>query len=428
MINFLKWLSLTLSVIALWLVINIVSTKQGWFTQAIAPKGNNTLFMSSAMESIKEKSNGNAMFMLVENGKVFDKFSISKDITVNSDTVFGVASLGKWIAAVGIMTLVEAGKLDLDVPVSTYLTRWQLPTSQFDNDGVTIRRLLSHTAGITDGLGHNGFDTKEKIQPLTEHLSQALDIDEGTSGKVLVGIDPGSKWAYSGGSYNLLQLVIEEVSGLSFESYMAAKVFNPLGMNNTGYNHESVNTLAQYFDLDGNVRNYPYYTSLAATGLYTNAKDLLKFVKLHTQTEDQTFSQILSNKTLRMMREPEAKVMGLNLWGAGPIIYTDNNNDDFIVGHGGSSPGLNSTVRVNPETGNAIIMLTTGNRALASDTATQWTLWETGNPDIIMLKNMIPTMIKRFLIGSIAIFIFSIVIVWRRKKPTKTNSTEIITH
>jgi CubicO group peptidase (beta-lactamase class C family) len=416
MINFLKWFLLTLSVIAIWLVINIVSTKQGWFTQSIAPKGNSSLFMSNAVKSIKEKSNGNAMFMLVENGEVFEKFSVSKGIRVNSDTVFGVASLGKWVAAVGVMKLVEADKLDLDIPVSTYLTRWQLPTSQFNNDGVTIRRLLSHTAGITDGLGHNGFETKEQVQPLAEHLTQALDIDEGTNGKVLVGMIPGSKWAYSGGSYNLLQLIIEEVSGLPFDAYMEAEVFTPLGMNNTGYNHDSVSSLAQYFDLDGNVRHYPYYTSLAATGLYTNADDLLKFVKLHTKTEVQTVSQILSQKTLRMMREPEARMMGLNLWGMGTIIYTSNNNDDFIIGHGGQSPALNATVRLNPETGNAIIMLTTGNKSLASDTATQWTLWETGNPDIIMLKNMIPAMIKRCLIGSIIIFIFSLVIVWRRNR------------
>jgi len=416
MINFLKWLLATLAVIAIWLIINIISTKQGWFTQAIAPKGNSTSFMSSAEESIKEKSNGNAILMLVKNGKIFDTFSSSKDIAVNRYTVFGVASLGKWVAALGVMKLVEAGKLNLDVPVSTYLTRWELPASKFDNDGVTIRRLLSHTAGITDGLGHNGFDSKEQVQPLTEHLTQALDIDEGTSGKVEVGMEPGSQWKYSGGSYNLLQLIIEEVSGTSFESYMEVEVFAPLGMNNTGYNHDEVSSLAQYFEINGNVRDYPYYTSLAATGLYSNADDLLKLVTLHTQVDENKSSQILSQKTLRTMREPEAKMMGLDLWGLGPIIYTDNNKGDYIIGHGGSSPGLNATVRLNPDTGNAIIMLTTGNRALASDTATQWTLWETGNPDIIMLKNMIPVMINRVLMGCLVIFILSLVIVWRIKK------------
>lgn len=55
------------------------------------------------------------------------------------------------------MTLVEAGKLDLDAPASRYLTRWKLPPSRFDDDGVTVRRILSHTAGLTDGLGYAGF-------------------------------------------------------------------------------------------------------------------------------------------------------------------------------------------------------------------------------------------------------------------------------
>ncbi len=416
MINFMKWLLLTLSIIAVWLAINIMSTKQGWFTQAIAPKGDTTVFMLSAIESIKEKSNGNAALMLIEDGVVFDVFSTSRGAPVNSDTVFGVSSLGKWVAAVGVMKLVESGKLDLDVPVSKYLTRWQLPISKFDNNGVTIRRLLSHTAGITDGLGHNGFDTKEQVQPLTEHLTQALDIDKGTSGKVLVGIEPGTEWAYSGGSYNLLQLIIEEVSGMTFEAYMTTEVFTPLGMDSTGYQHNEVNYLAQYFDVDGNVRSYPYYTSLAATGLYTSANDLLQFVKLHSEVKDKNSTQILSRKTLRMMREPEAKMMGLDLWGLGPIIFASNNNDDFIFGHGGGSPGLNATVRINPGTSNAIIMLTTGNRALATDTATQWTLWETGNPDIIMLKNMIPVMIKRALIGCVVILIISLIVAWRRRK------------
>ena len=124
-----KWLLLTLGVIAIWLVVNVVSTKQGWFTQAIAPKGNSSQFMSNAVKSIKEKSNGSAMLMLVENSKVYEVFSTSKGTSVNNETVFGVSSLGKWVAAVGVMKLVEAGKLDLDEPVSTYLTRWPPPLS-----------------------------------------------------------------------------------------------------------------------------------------------------------------------------------------------------------------------------------------------------------------------------------------------------------
>jgi CubicO group peptidase (beta-lactamase class C family) len=67
------------------------------------------------------------------------------------------------------MTLVEAGKLELDAPVSTYLRRWKLPESDFDNDGVTVRRLLSHTAGLTDGLGYGGFNRASPCNGLRIH-------------------------------------------------------------------------------------------------------------------------------------------------------------------------------------------------------------------------------------------------------------------
>jgi CubicO group peptidase (beta-lactamase class C family) len=58
------------------------------------------------------------------------------------------------------MKLVELGKINLDSPVSKYLNRWQLPLSEFDNEQVTVRRLLSHSAGLTDGLGYNGVKKK----------------------------------------------------------------------------------------------------------------------------------------------------------------------------------------------------------------------------------------------------------------------------
>jgi CubicO group peptidase (beta-lactamase class C family) len=313
---------------------------------------------------------------------------------------------------------VESGKLDLDKPVSSYLTRWALPQSDFNNDDVTIRRLLSHTAGITDGLGHNGFDTRTEIQPLTEHLTQAKDADEGVDGRVHVGIKPGSQFKYSGGSYNLLQLIVEEVTGMSFEFYMSEAVFNPLGMASTTYSQEDVKQLAEYFEDENNTRSYPFYTSLAATGLYSSANDLAKLVsmQLPEDLKNSESKNLLSKESLKEMRMPHASTMGLDIWGLGTMLFASNNEYDYIIGHGGQSPSLNSTVRLNPANGNAIILLETGNRALAADSATKWTLWETGNPDMYMLKNMIPAMLKRVLIGCVLIFVASLIIVWRKKK------------
>jgi len=385
---------------------------QGWFVSSDIPHQDNNAFMQSIKHSLDESSKGNAVMHLITDGKKFDSYSLSKGKPVDSDTVFGVASVGKWVAATAVMTLVEKGKLDLDKPVSAYLTRWKLPKSAFNNDDVTVRRLLSHTAGITDGLGHNGFKTRQQIQPLSEHLTQAKDADEGVEGMVIVGIAPGSAFEYSGGSYNLLQLLVEEVSGKTFEDYMHGAIFTPLKMKNTSYRHDEISNLAQYFDDNGEVRNYPFYTSLAATGLYTTANDLQKFLSIYFPGAKNT---ILSKASLLLMRKPQASTMGIDVWGLGTMLFADNNEGDFIIGHGGQSPSLNATVRVNPANGNAIILLETGNQSLAADTATKWTLWETGNPDIYMLKNLIPVMLKNVSIGCLVIFLFSLVIAWQKR-------------
>ncbi len=421
MVNFFKWLGLTISLMVFWFVVNVVSTTGGWFTSPVVAAEDSDAFISYMKESIKNESKGNAVMLLIEEGKVISEFGISKGVPVHGDTVFGVASLSKWVTAVGVMKLVENGRIDLDKPVSSYLTKWTLPQSDFDNDEVTIRRLLSHTAGITDGLGHNGFETRAEIQPLIEHLSLAKDADEGVNGRVHVGIKPGSQFVYSGGSYNLLQLIVEEVTNMSFESYMSKSIFIPLGMDNTTYRQEDVKQLAQYFVDKDNTRSYPFYTSLAATGLYSSANDLAKFVSMQVPENlksSQDYS-LLSKRSLKEMRMPQASKMGLHIWGLGTMLFTSNNDYDYIIGHGGLSPSLNSTVRLNPKNGNAFILLETGNRFLAADSATKWTLWETGNPDIYMLKNMIPPMLLRVLIGCVVILIASLILVWRKRRVHK---------
>jgi hypothetical protein len=121
------------------------------------------------------------------------------------------------------MALVQEGRLDLDAPVSTYLTRWALPESRFDNNKVTVRRLLSHTAGLTDGLGYAGFAPNATVPSLEESLKRP-DADPGVSGAIEVGYEPGAEWRYSGGGYAILQLLVEEVSGESFEGFMQRDV------------------------------------------------------------------------------------------------------------------------------------------------------------------------------------------------------------
>ena len=113
--------------------------------------------------------------MLIEDGQVrFESYS-ADPLAVNADTLFSLASMSKWFAAYGAMLLVEQGKVALDTPVTEILTRWQLPPSEFDNSGVTLRALLSHTAGLDDGLGFGDY-TADETSWLLQNYNQKISL------------------------------------------------------------------------------------------------------------------------------------------------------------------------------------------------------------------------------------------------------------
>lgn len=173
----------------LWAALVAGATLRGWGRQALAPPGASGAFLAAAAQRLDAEHAGNAVLLLLERGRVVGEHAVSVGEPVDHDSVFQVASLSKWISAWGVMTLVEDGRLALDVPVGRYLTRWQLPPSDFDNEGVTVRRLLSHTAGLTDGLGYGGFAPGEPVQTLEGSLTRASDASFGGEGAARLGFD-----------------------------------------------------------------------------------------------------------------------------------------------------------------------------------------------------------------------------------------------
>ena len=283
-----------------------------------------------------------------------------------------------------IMVLVEEGAIDLDTPISAYLTRWQLPESAFDHSGVTVRRILSHTAGLTDGLGYDGFASPEEVQSLEASLTRALDASPGNSGVVELGAEPGSEWNYSGGGYTILQLLIEEVSGQSFEEFMSQRVFVPLGMERSTFNHEEAIRLglAQNFNLNGDTEPFRWYTALAATSLFTSADDLALFIKAQATPGGQS---VLSDQSIELIRRPHASQMGADIWGLGAMLYAPNNEGGYIIGHDGNNgPAINTVARIDPASGDGIVILSTGSEMLATELAGEWVFWKTGNIDSLM--------------------------------------------
>lgn len=390
----------------------MVATLNGWGRQPLAGHEPGA-FMRAAKSRILAEHRGNVAFVLIEDGRVFDQHFASKGRPVDPDTPFQVASLSKWITAWGVMTLVQSGRLDLDAPVESYLERWRLPPSDFDNEAVTIRRLLSHTAGLTDGLGYLGFPPGRPIQTLEASLTRASDAAPGAPGAVRVGAEPGSGWRYSGGGYTLLQLVVEEVTGEPFADYMRRAVLSPLGMRRSTYESRQAENVATFYDVDGSTAPHFRYTATGAASLYTSAADLTRFIQAHLPGPrgEPPGRGVLSPRTLELMRRPHAAQFGVDHWGLGVILYVPNNRGSFIIGHdGGNAPAINTAARFDPNTGDGIIVLETGNPSLATRLAGEWTFWRTGEVGVPIQRTL-----RRIAIGSVLILLIGGVLAWRAR-------------
>jgi len=240
------------------------------------------LFIKAVSKEVEKEYAGNFAMEIMKDGKVEKEWFYTKNKNINRNTIFQVASLSKFVSAAGVMKLVELEKINLDTLVNRYLKRWQLPISQFDNQQVTVRKLLSHNAGLTDELGYVGFENRDSVLTIESSLTKTKDADIGISGEVKVGVEPGSKWQYSGGGFTILQLLVEETSGQSFDAFMKDSIFKPLNTTSSNYLwNDSLNyRLCKFYNTDQSPAPHHYYTSLAATSLYTSLADLEKFFQL----------------------------------------------------------------------------------------------------------------------------------------------------
>jgi CubicO group peptidase (beta-lactamase class C family) len=345
--------------------------------------------MQWASSRYVRESKGNIAIVLLDQGRPGEPFFASHGRDVNERTLFQVASLSKWLTAWGVMKLVEEGHVELDAPVSRYLTRWQLPVSDYDHDEVTVRRLLAHNAGLTDGLGFLGFGHDQAIPSLEKELADTTDALPFADGEIRVGAEPGSGWRYSGGGYLILQLMIEDVTQESFDAFMRREIFEPLGMPDSTFIDPDPTRLADIFDVDGSTATHYRFAATGAASLYTSAADLSVFLQAQAPREPNASAGrgVLTPETLREMASPQAYLFGLPIWGLGESLYAPT-RDGFVIGHDGQNyPAINTTARVDPATGNGIIVLTTGSATLAREIGGEWTFWQTGKVglDTIML-------------------------------------------
>ena len=319
---------------------------------------------------------------LIENGeiilqKAYGYSNIDKETPVTTTTGFNIGSISKTITAWGVMKLVQEGKIDLDAPAEKYLSRWHIPKSEFDSDKVTIRRLLSHTAGLSLH-GYPGWSPKDTLPSIEE----SLDGKNNGPGRVEIIMEPGTKWKYSGGGFTILQLIIEEVTEQKFENYMQVHILNPLGMTHSSFiiDDKILKASSLEYNEFGEVIDFELFTAQAAAGLHTTIEDFTKFAlaSLYKNPNNTEYQQILSVANLQEMMEPAAASDGI--YGLGYQIDPIRGTSMTLVGHGGANAGWHSFLRLNPVTDDGFIMITNGGAGhnIYRQVFCNWKNWKTG--------------------------------------------------
>ena len=411
--------------VLLWVPIAAFLSFDGIWMQSIVPEHAHDEFMTYAKQTMDETLKGNGALVLIENGEVVgshfqtarawrDKAELSIDAkhsidtkhSINGDTLFSTASMSKFIAAIAIHKLADNGDIQLDNSVGDYLTSWSIPKSNFNHQDITIERLLGHTSGLTDGLGFGNYESNEALPSVVESLNAPRASVEGK--RIEVGVAPGTEFRYSGGGYLILEQLIEELTQQRYSSWVGQNVLKTNGMVNSTFDYVDDSTRhAGSFDAEGNSAPVYQYASSAATALNASANDLAGLVK----------SLLKQPELLNSLSKPVGSLMGAPIWGRGAMLYVPLNDGQFIIGHDGSNdPAINTSLRINPVTGDGYIALVTGHSTLASEIGFEWTLWQSGKPDFIFFDRALSSAVVPMVVGSVVWIAFALFVLIRRKR------------
>lgn len=348
---------------------------------------------------VKQKANeanlGNVAVVLIENGKVADELYDAIDETIDENTLFNVASISKWVTTWAVLNLVEEGKLKLDRPANDYLTRWKLTSDTIDTKKVTIRSLLSHSSGLNREFDFQDNTDLTAVPTIEVALSSAEFVQE-----------PESGFAYSNMGFGVLQLVIEEVSGLDFNTYMTNYVLKPLDMQQSTfiYKDTSNGKLATFYNTDQTVSPHFRYAGLAAHSLYTTPKDFTNFMLAHV-----TGNSVLENESIGLLTE-KVHMMPVAAQGLGTTMYDVKEQNSVIIGHNGLNRwAINSRAIIDLETKDGVLIFCNGSMSFAGDMGDVWLSWKKGIARSYVQFANLTKMLVLLVLGSIIIITIGVV-------------------
>lgn len=272
---------------------------------------------------------------------------------VTPETLFQAASISKPVSALAALRLVQEGKLTLDEDVNVKLRTWKVPENAFTaHEKVTIRRILSHSAGLTVH-GFPGYASDEPLPTVVQILNGEKPAN---TDPIRVDVVPGTLWRYSGGGFVVLQTLLSDVTGKPFAQIMSELVLRPAGMTHSTYEqplpkNRVPETATPYRSNGDSVKGGAHtYPEMAPAGLWTTPSDLARMA-IEVQNEyTGKSSKILSQDTARQMLTHQ-----MGTWGLGFGLESAGDKPRF--GHGGANEGFRCNIATYTDSGQGFAVM-----------------------------------------------------------------------
>ena len=302
---------------------------------------------------------------ILADGEVADTaagvLSRTTGVEATTGSVFQVGSITKLWTSTLVMQLVDERQVDLDAPVRTYLPDFRIADESAAAE-ITVRQLLTHTSGFEGDIFTDtgvGDDCVEKYLGVLHEVPQLFPV--------------GERFSYNNAGFCVLGRLVEVLRDKTYDACLRDHLFAPLGLTHAATNpYEAIMFRAAlgHIELEpgGGYQPAPYWTfarsnAPAGSMLSMRPRDLLKFAAMHMsdgRTEDGT--QVLAPGTAARMHAKEVELPDLGLmgtsWGLGFERF--DTPDGAIIGHDGSTIGQNAFLRIVPEAGVAVALLTNG--------------------------------------------------------------------
>jgi len=292
----------------------------------------------------------------IEWTKGYGVLEAGKDQPVTTDTIFQPGSTAKPIVAMTALHYVEAGDLELDSDVNKKLVSWKVPENEFTAKApVTLRRLLSHSAGMPYVPLH-GYAQGLAIP----NRQQILDGEPpANSQAVRVKIVPGTQYSYSNGGYIVVEQLLADVVGVPFDVIIQEIVLEPLHMDASTFKYPLPENLAPIaasgHRVDGRVIPGGWHTNPEmGTGgsSWATPSDMARFYMDLMLTYTGQSENIISQEMAVEMLTPQIEDRGLGPW------INDEGGDLYYFGHPGHTYGYKTYIVAYPKRGQGLVIMT----------------------------------------------------------------------